>query len=117
MAILFNENFDETIPFSDVCVQLFLATSTAQSYTIPGTAQQRYTVKFQYSSDSNVFVSRGASFTVPASNAQSTQQYCEFKPGYGDGCTRYASGGDVLYFITPDTAGAYMSIRLMSLPG
>lgn len=115
MAILYNSNYDETVPFSDVCVQVNLATNTSQSYTVPGTAIDKYSIRFGYTENSNVFVSSNVTGTVPTSGTSNTQQYTEFRPG-SDGSQRYAKGGDVLHFITPDATGAYFGISLRQLP-
>ena len=116
MAIQYNSNYDLTIPFSDVVVQFALAANDEQTYTIPGTATQQYSVRFTYTQDSNVFVCKNATPTVPDGGDMGTQQYNEFRPGC-DGSQRYVKGGDVLHFITPDTT-AYVGIRLMAVaPG
>lgn len=113
MAIPYNSNYDLTIPFSDVCVRFALATTTEQTYTIPGAATVQYSVRFSYTENSNVFVTLNATVATPAPGTQSTQQYGEFRPG-SDGSQRYVKGGDVLHFITPD-ASAYMGISLRQL--
>jgi hypothetical protein len=114
MAILWNSNYEQTIPFSDVCAQLALAADTDLAYTVPGTATTRYSMILSYISTSNVFVCKNAGATVPGPGLITQQQYEEFRPG-ADGTKRYVSGGDVLHFITPDTS-AYVGIRLMQLP-
>lgn len=113
-AISYNSNFDETIPFSDVCAQLALATNTDLSYTIPGTSENKYTMIITYTSTSNVFVCKNAAATVPGAGTVTTQAYEEFRGG-SDGTKRFVQGGDVIHFITPD-ASAYVGIRLMSVP-
>lgn len=114
MAISYNSNYDVTVPFSDVCVQFNLATSTEDTFTVPGAATNKYSVRFGYTKDSNVFVGKNVTPTVPASGVVGVQQFVEFKPGE-DGSQRYVQGGDVLHFITPDAAGAYMGISLRSV--
>lgn len=115
MAIPYNSNYDLTIPFSDVCAQFNLATSTEDTFTVPGTGINKYSARFTYTDNSNVFVRLNGTPTVPASSVVGTEQYNEFKPG-SDGSQRYLKGGDVLHFITPDALGAYMGISLRSLP-
>jgi hypothetical protein len=114
MAITYNSNYDRTIPFSDVCAQVALSARVEQTYTVPGTSTNHYTVKFSYISTSNVFVCLNATPTIPVGDSVGTQQYNEFRPG-DDGSNRYVRGGDVIHFITPDTA-AYVGVRLMSIP-
>lgn len=111
MTIQYNENYLETMPFSDTCVQLNLAAATAQSWTVPGTSQQFYQAYFSYSSNSNVFVCNNGTAAAPGGGAQTTQQYSEFKPK-----KRYVRGGDVLSFVTPDST-AYMGVSLRQLQG
>lgn len=115
MAIQYNSNFDLTIPFSDVCAQFNLATNSEDTFTVPGTATTKYSVRFSYTSTSNVFVRLNGTPTVPASSVVGVQQYNEFRPG-DDGSQRYAQGGDVIHLITPD-ASAYVGISLRQLPG
>jgi hypothetical protein len=113
MTTPYNSNYDMTIPFSDGCAQIALAANAAQSYTVPGTANINYSVRFTYTYNSNVFVCLNTTPTVPAGGSVGTQQYNEFRPG-SDSTQRYVKGGDVIYFITPDTT-AYLGIRLMSV--
>lgn len=115
MAISYNSNYDETVPFSDVCEQIGLLVGVAQSFTVPGPATTRYSVRFGYNSTSNVFVRLNTAGTVPPGGTAGSEPYNEFRPGC-DGSKRYVSGGDVLYFITPD-ASAYVGISLMQVAG
>ena len=110
MAIQFNSNYNETMPFSDVCVQINGATDTEQTYTIPGTATAQYQALFSYTSTSNVFVRLNGTPAVPTSGTSGTEQYSEFRPE-----KRYVKGGDILHFITPDAAGAYVGLSLRQL--
>lgn len=110
MAIQYNENYNGTLPFSDVCVQFNLAATTAQTYTVPGTLTNNYQVYFSYASNSNVFVCKNGTATVPTSGTSSTVTYEEFKP-----LKRYMRGAETLSLITPDTAGAYVGISLRAI--
>jgi hypothetical protein len=114
MAIIYSSNFEETIPFSDVCWQLALATATDTTITIPGAATDKYTMLLSYISTSNVFVRKNATAATPGAGTVTTLSYEEFRPG-ADGSKRYVQGGDVIHFITPD-ASAYVGVRLMSIP-
>ncbi len=111
MTIKYNVNYIETMPFSDTCAQLNLATGVAQSWTIPGTSDQYFQAYFNYASDSNVFVCGNGTAAAPAGGTKTTQAYSEFKPK-----KRYVRGGDVLSFVTPDTA-AYVGVSLRQLQG
>jgi len=115
VAILYNSNYDETVPFSDVCVQIGLNTNSSQSYTVPGDFHNKYSVRFSYTANANIFVGLNTTGTVPTGGTSNTQQYVEFRPG-DDGSQRYVQGGDVLHFITPDATGAYFGFSLRSLP-
>ncbi len=114
MAIAYNSNYDLTIPFSDGCAQFSLATNTVLTYTVPGTETTKYSVRFGYNSQSNIFVRKNGVPTIPGAGTSGSEQYNEFRPG-DDGSQRYVQGGDVLQFITPD-ASAYCGISLRQLP-
>lgn len=111
MAIKYNSNYIETMPFSDVCLQLNLAANIAQSWTVPGTAGQQFQAYFEYASNSNVFVCNNATATSPGGGAKTTQPYNEFKPK-----KRYVNAGDVLSFVTPDSV-AFMGVSLRQIQG
>lgn len=111
MAIKYNANYIETMPFSDVCLQLSLAANTPQSFTVPGLAGQQFQAYFEYNCTANVFVCNNGTAAAPGGGAQTTQQYNEFKPK-----KRYVKAGDVLSFVTPD-AVAYMGISLRQIQG
>jgi hypothetical protein len=111
MTIQYNANYIETMPFSDTCAQFHLEASVAQSFTVPGTSIQFFQAYFEYASNSNVFVCNNSVAAIPAPGANTAQQYCEFKPK-----KRYVRGGDVLSFITPDTA-AYMGVSFRQIQG
>lgn len=115
MAIQYNSNFDVTVPFSDVCAQIALTSNADKTFTVPGGPTVKYSVRFGYTNNSNVFVTLNAVATVPGAGLVTTQQYNEFRPG-DDGSQRYAQGGDVIHFITSD-ATAYVGISLRQLPG
>lgn len=110
MAILYNSNYDETIPFSDVCAQVALGANVEQTYTIPGVATNQYSARFSYTSTSNVFVRKNGTPTAPAPGSVGVQPYNEFRPEV----QRYVKGGDVIHMITPD-ATAYVGISLRAL--
>lgn len=114
MSIIYNSNYDLTIPFSDDSAQVALGVGVEQTYTVPGPATTYYSVRFAYISTSNVFVRLNAIPTTPGAASVTTQTYSEFRPG-ADGSQRYVKGGDVIHFITPD-ATAYVGISLRQLP-
>jgi hypothetical protein len=111
VAIQYNSNYDETLPFSDVTRQIHLTTAVEQTFAIPGTETTQYQALFSYNDISNVFVCLNATPVIPGANTVGSQQYNEFKPE-----KRYVKGGDVLHFITPD-ATAYMGVSLRTLQG
>lgn len=110
MAITYNSNYDQTIPFSDVDFQISLGTAVEETATVPGLVTTQYQAFFEYNSVSNVFVCRNATPVVPASGNVGVQQYNEFRPK-----KRYVKGGDVLHFITPDTGTTYVGVSLRQL--
>ena len=111
MTIQYNSNYDGTMPFSDTCAQVNCAANAEQTFTVPGTPAQQFQALFEYTQNSNVFISVNAVPVVPASGSVGTQQYNEFRP-----CKRYVRGGDVIHFITPDTS-AYIGVSLRQLQG
>lgn len=110
MAIPYTSSYDLTLSFSDTCDQIGLSANTAVSITVPGANTLYYSAEFNYASNSNVFVGKNNTATVPALNGHNTQQYVAFKPP-----KRYVVGGDMLSFITPDTT-AYVGLELRSIP-
>lgn len=115
MAIQYSNNFEQTIPFSDVCAQLALAQNVDLTYNIPGNDTTKYTMIITYNATSNVFVRLNAAAVVPGAGVATTLPFQEYRGGC-DGTKRSVSGGDVIHFITPD-ASAYVGIRLMQIPG
>lgn len=113
MTTQYYSNYDETVPFSDECVQLALATNTNLAYTIPGTSDINYQIRFYYTYNSNVFVRKNNAAATPGAGLSTTLSYEEFRPG-ADGSKRVVKGGDTLNFITPD-ASAYVGIALVRI--
>jgi len=110
MAIRWTSSFGNTLAFSDVTATMALAAATPLSFTVPGTGDQKFTVLFEYASNSNVFVGNNVTAAVPNTGTIGATRYIEFKPA-----CRYAIGGDVLSFITPDTT-AFVGISIRSIP-
>lgn len=110
MAISYNSNYDETIPFSDVCAQVNMSANVSESYTVPGTALNKYSARFSFTANSNVFVRLNTAPTSPGAGTVGTEQYGEFRPQ----TQRYVQGGDVIYFISPDVT-AYAGVSLRAL--
>jgi hypothetical protein len=106
----YNSNFEGTRPFSDTTVRFQLATNTAQSFTVPGDATQKYKASFKYTSTSNVFIGLNKTATVVGAGTKESTTNIEFRPD-----ERYVSGGDVLSVITPDAAGAYAGVTFLLL--
>lgn len=106
MTTLYNQNYIETMPFSDTCRQIHLVANTDESFTVPGASTIQYQAFFSYAENSNVFVCKNSVAVIPASGTVEDQFYNEFRPE-----KRYVQGGDVLHFITPDTV-AYMGVSL-----
>lgn len=111
MAIQYNSNFEETMPFSDVSEQFSLTANNELTFTVPGAATAKYQGYFGYNCTANIFVCLNASVTIPVANSSGNQQYCELRPK-----KRYLQGGDVIHLKTPD-ATAWASLTLRQLPG
>lgn len=111
MAIQYNSNYHETIPFSDTDYQIGLQANSEQSFTVPGTDTTQYQALFSFNSTANVFVCLNSVPSIPPLGTVGTQQYNEFRP-----CKRYVKGGDVIHLITPDTS-AYVGVSLRQLQG
>ena len=114
MAILYNSNYDLTMPFSDVCVQVHLTNAAVQTFTVPGAATNNYSGRFTYNATSNVFIAINAVPVILGPDTVGTQPYNEYRPG-DDGSQRYLKGGDVVQFATPDAA-AYVGLSLRTIP-
>lgn len=111
MAIAYNSNYDETIPFSDTNSQIGLNAGVEQTVTVPGSPTIQYQALFGYNCTSNVFVRLNGIPTVPPLGTVTNQQYSEVRPE-----KRYVKGGDVIHLITPD-ATAYVGVSLRQLQG
>lgn len=112
MSIRYTSSFDETIAFSDTDAQFSLAANAAQSWTVPGTSNQKFNLLFGMSSNANVFVGYNVIATVAGAGTHTTTQGIEF---ITPDSKRYAIGGDVLSLVTPDTT-AYVGISVRSIP-
>lgn len=110
MTIPWNANYIETLAFSDTCVQVNGAANTEETFTVPGDATMLYQAYFTYSCNSNVFIRLNDTPTSPLAGTVTTEPYSEFKP-----VKRYVHGGDVIHFISPDAAGAYIGVSLRQL--
>lgn len=111
MTIQYNSNYNETMPFSDTCAQVNCGANVEQTYTVQGNPTDQFQAYFEYTQNSNVFVCKNATPTIPSSGSVGQQQYNEFRPA-----KRYVRGGDVIHFITPD-ASAYIGVSLRKLQG
>lgn len=109
----YNSNFDGTKPFSDVCAQINMAANVEETYTVPGTAAQRYRAKFEFASNANVYVGLNVTATSPAAGTTTDTANIEFRPSE----PKYVKGGDVIHVVSPDAAGAYVGISLLAVPG
>jgi len=109
----YSSNYDVTIPFSDVSVQVALGIGVPQNYVVPGNFSNRYSARFSYTNNSNVFVRLNSAPVTPGAASVTTQPYSEFKPGV-DGSQRFVQGGDVIHMITPD-ATAFVGISLREI--
>jgi len=111
MTIQYNSNYNETLPFSDICYQINCAAGVEETAVIHGSSTTLYQAYFEYTNTSNVFVRLNGTPSSPPAGSVTTQSYSEFKPK-----KRYVKGGDVIHFITPD-ATAYIGVSLRQLQG
>jgi len=109
MAIKYSNNYNGTMPFSDVCAQVNCSANTEETFTVPGTSANQYQAVFSYNSTANVFIRKNGTPTIPSGGTVGTEQYNEFRPSL-----RFVNGGDVIHFISPD-ATAYIGVSLFSL--
>lgn len=98
------------LPFSDTGFQTTLAQNVAQPYTIPlsiSANYSKYIAIFSFDPGLRIFVANNTTAEVPGSSFASTVS--ELNP-----TARLVKGGDVLSFITPDTA-AYVNVKLYAI--
>lgn len=112
MAIRYTTSYNETIPFSDTCVQFNISANTAQTFTIPGERNQKFILTFGLPCSSAVWVGYNVAATVPVANTQTTTSGLEF---ITPGMQRYAIGGDVLSLNSADTT-SYVGVSIRSIP-
>lgn len=106
----YTSSFDVTRPFSDTCAQLSLTVGSVLTYTVPGDGSKKYSILFEYASDSNIYVGYNATPAAATADSITLAPNVEYKPE-----ARYAIGGDVISFVTPD-ATAWMGISLRFIP-
>lgn len=110
MTLRYTSSFGGSLGFSDTDAQLTLTANNVLTYTLPGNNTNKYTILFSYISTSNVYVGYNVIPAVPANNTITTVARVEFRPE-----ARYAIGGDVISFISPD-AVTHMGISVRSIP-
>ena len=112
MAIQYGSSFDKTQRWTHENAQLTLTSGGGVLiYTFAGDSTMKYKIDFQYNATANVYVGYNVTPAVPASGTITIQPYVDYRPP-----SRYANGGDVLSFITPD-ATVYMGFAIWSIPG
>ena len=106
----YNSARNDTKPFSDQCVQLALAATTALTYTIPGTSANAYQATFSWPYNANVWVGYNKTATLPSAGTIAAVSQIELRPD-----KRYVRGGDVLSFISTAVV-TDAGLELLSLP-
>lgn len=106
----YQKNFHSTLPFSNTSVQLALAASTAQSYTVPGAESVIYRAEFRCQTSAEVYVRLSDTAVLPGAGLKTTLTNQELLPLNE---ARYVKGGDTLSFISPSTP--YVSISLLQV--
>jgi hypothetical protein len=109
--VMWNSNYDQTIPFSDVCVQLQLVQGAELTYTVPGASTVQYSVNFPPSDTAAMYISINTTLVAPPNGTVTQLQYDEFRPGF-DGSRRYVKGGDVIHFLSLSVANVFYGISL-----
>jgi len=112
VAIRYTSSYDQTISFSDTNVIFSLTAGIVQTYTIPGTASDKFSLLFGLSSNASILVGYNATPVAPAANNKSTTQGVEF---ITPDSKRYAIGGDVISVLCIDATDT-MGISLRSIP-
>lgn len=109
MTTSYNQNYQDTYPFSDTGAKLALAANTELTWTVPGTETDKYRALFAFNSTANIWVALNNTATVPAAGTVSNTYMQELRPH-----ARYVQGGDVLHFIS--SAIAECGVTLLKIP-
>lgn len=112
MAIRYTSSYDQTISFSDTDVIFSLTVGIVQTYTVPGTASDKFSLLFGLSSNARILIGYNATPVAPAANNKSTTQGVEF---ITPDSKRYAIGGDIISVLCVDATGT-LGISLRSIP-
>ena len=107
----YNTLYNGTTPFSDTAPQFSLLAGTALTYTVPGNSSQKYRVKFSWPYDGNVWVAINNPARLPIPGFMTSNSVSTLRPD-----VKYASGGDVLSFISTN-AVLDAGFELLELPG
>lgn len=102
-----NENYAETFPFSNTTINILLAASTVDTYTVPGNETQIYRAHFSVSSSADVWVRLNGTAQVPTSGVVDQTTYQE---RIDVNFNRYVKGGDTLSFISTGTPQVGVSL-------
>ena len=100
-------NFRDCLPFSNTCMNILLAASTAATYTVPGTDEKIYRAHFSVSSSADVWVCLNGTAQVPTSNTIDQTANMERIDTWFQ---RYVKGGDTLSFISTGTPQVGVSL-------
>lgn len=94
MAVQYNSNYDLTHPFSNTNAAIHLSANTEDSFTVPGTNNEKYVALFEYPSDASVFVALNDTAAFPAAGNITFPSTSQFKP-----YKRYVKAGDDISLI------------------
>lgn len=112
MALPYTSNYDKTLGFSETCAQIHLTANVVTTYTLPGTAVNKYVLTFGCSSNAMIYAGFNETPALPAADTTDTDARVEFVTPE---LQRYAKGGDVISLISPDTLN-YVGISVRSIP-
>jgi hypothetical protein len=107
----FVTNYLEALPFSDTYCSFALAAATELTYTVPGTALQKWRLEFSYPDAAEVFVAVNATAQTPTAGTLYSDRSSEMNPKI-----RMVKGGDVIHLLSIATVTGG-SISLLSIAG
>lgn len=94
----YQQNFGDSVPFSNFNFNALLASGTALSYTVPGVSTQKFRLRFEYSSTAEIWVNYNGTAVDPTSNTATTNAYQELLPRRE---CRVVLGGSTMSFLAP----------------
>ena len=110
MTATYYNNFVDTTNFSDTSFRFTLTAGFEQSITVPGSSTDNLQALFGIAETDHIFVGYNFGASIPADNTHESVGQTEMNPE-----KRFVKGGDVLYFLSPDTK-AWLTVSFRKLP-